>query len=117
MGYETLTKPGGLATFNNHHGYTEAILRGYRLGFLKDEGYRNVLQCETLDDVRLNLQETDYGNFLSDATQVTPSIIREKATEKMVNEFEYLRVESGKWRLLLVGLFVLLPPRDRLGVG
>lgn len=91
---QILTKPGGIMTFNNHDGFIEAIVRGYRLGFLTDVEYRSILQCESLDDVKLNLQPTDYGSFLQGVSELTPSIFREKATEKMVNEFKYLRMES-----------------------
>ena len=40
---------GGLATFNMLHGFTEAIVRGYRTGFLEDSDYRHLTQCETLE--------------------------------------------------------------------
>jgi hypothetical protein len=40
---------GGLATFNILHGYSEAILRGLRSGFLKDSDYHHLTQCETLE--------------------------------------------------------------------
>mmetsp|Transcript_13226 Transcript_13226/g.21498 ORF Transcript_13226/g.21498 Transcript_13226/m.21498 type:complete len:391 (+) Transcript_13226:170-1342(+) len=85
---------GGMATFNNTDGFVEALLRGYRLGFLTDIDYRSIWQCESLGDVKLNLQETDYGNFLADVPQVSPSVIREKAMEKLVLEFEYLRCNA-----------------------
>lgn len=68
--------PGDMSTFNMQHGYSEALVRGYKSGFLKDQDYHHLCQCETLDgicffelsilDVKLNLQETDYGNFLAD---------------------------------------------------
>ncbi|CAK9055891.1 V-type proton ATPase subunit d (V-ATPase subunit d) (DVA41) (V-ATPase 41 kDa accessory protein) (Vacuolar proton pump subunit d) [Durusdinium trenchii] len=88
------SKPGGLTTFNIKDGFVEALLRGYKLGFLKDVDYRSILQCDNLSDVKLNLQETDYGNFCAEVQQVSPSIIREKAMEKLVAEFEYLRSQA-----------------------
>lgn len=94
--YMTLSKPGGIATFNANDGFVEAIVRGYRHGFLNGDDYRAILRCENLADVKLNLQETDYGNFMADVAEVTPAILREKATEKLLNEFMYLRSESGK---------------------
>ena len=67
---------GDLNTFNMQHGYMEALVRGYRSGFLSESEYRHLAQCETMDgiphlqesyvDMKLNLQETDYGNFLNE---------------------------------------------------
>lgn len=95
---------GGITTFNIHHGYVEALVRGYRSGYLDDVDYHHLTQCETLEgkgslypfargkrpfacagrrvrfpllaysspcgmrmaDVKLNLQETDYDQFLQD---------------------------------------------------
>lgn len=60
------TAAGGLSTFNLQHGFIEALLRGYRSGFLDDMDYHHLTQCESVEDVKLNLQETDYDQFLSD---------------------------------------------------
>ena len=40
---------GGLATFNILHGFTEAIVRGFRSSFLNDTDYHHLTQCETLE--------------------------------------------------------------------
>ena len=40
---------GGMATFNMLHGFPEAIVRGYRSGFLGDSDYHHLTQCETLE--------------------------------------------------------------------
>jgi V-type H+-transporting ATPase subunit d len=66
----------GMGTFNMQHGYTESLVRGLRSGFLKDSDYHHLTQCETLDDMKMNLQETDYDAFLSDAPAVTPAILQ-----------------------------------------
>ena len=74
---------GGLATFNIQHGFIEGLIRGYRSGFLDDVDYHHLTQCESIEgkermnhllrpraddrlDVKLNLQETDYDQFLAD---------------------------------------------------
>ena len=62
-------QPGGMLMFNNHDALPEAIVRGFRLGFLDDVEMHHLTQCETLEDVKLNLQETDYGNFMQDESQ------------------------------------------------
>lgn len=33
------------------HGFVEAIVRGFRSGFLSDESYHHLSQCETLEVV------------------------------------------------------------------
>ena len=75
---------GDLNTFNMQHGYMEALVRGYRSGFLSESEYRHLAQCETIDgiplvqrsliDMKLNLQETDYGNFMNDEVGSVPAI-------------------------------------------
>ena len=49
----------------------------------------------------MNLQETDYDQFLSDVTTVTPSIVQQKATEKMVTEFQYMRAHRCRHSTLI----------------
>lgn len=80
-----------MATFNMSHGFVEALVRGYRSGFLKDSDYHHLTQCEALEDVKLNLQETDYDVFLNAETSITPATIEANALKKMVNEFFYFR--------------------------
>lgn len=81
------TDCGDMNTFNMQHGYSEALVRGYKSGFLTENEYRHISQCETLEgiyfsdlrimfiDVKLNLQETDYGNFLADEVGLINKIL------------------------------------------
>jgi V-type H+-transporting ATPase subunit d len=85
---------GGLSTFNMQHGFVEAVVRGFRSGFLTDDLYHHLSQCETLEDVKLNLQETDYGQMLANETLITPPIIENRALNKMVVEFFYLKAQA-----------------------
>jgi hypothetical protein len=55
---------GGLLTFNIEFGYLEAVLRGFRSGFLNELQYRQLCQCENLDDVKMTLGDTDYGSVI-----------------------------------------------------
>ena len=50
--------------FNIHEGALEAVVHGYKNGFIRPEEYNNICQCETLNDMKSQLQVTDYGNFL-----------------------------------------------------
>ncbi|PWN99589.1 ATPase, V0 complex, subunit D [Tilletiopsis washingtonensis] len=75
-----------------HSGYLEGIVRGYKNSLLSASAYASLAQCETLDDLRMQLAATDYGNFLADVpSPISTSTIAERATRKMVAEFEYLR--------------------------
>lgn len=54
--------------------------------------YVNLVQCESLEDLKLHLQSTDYGNFLAnEASPLTVSVIDDKLKEKMVVEFRHMR--------------------------
>lgn len=55
-----------LAIHSRSHGFTEAVARGLRSGFLGVEDYRRLGTCDTLEDMRSALEETDYGTFLQE---------------------------------------------------
>ncbi|PLB53242.1 putative vacuolar ATP synthase subunit D [Aspergillus steynii IBT 23096] len=80
--------------FNAHSGYVEGIVRGYRNTLLTNQHYNNLIQCETIDDVKLQLAPA-YGDFLA-ALPPNPSTsaLAGKMTEKLVAEFRYLLTQS-----------------------
>jgi len=83
--------------FNMDHGYAEGLCRGFKSGILKSADYHNLVQCETLEDLRVHLQSTDYGNFLAnEASPLTVAVISDRLTEKLVQEFQHLRNVSYK---------------------
>jgi V-type H+-transporting ATPase subunit d len=83
-----------LCLHNRDHGMTEALCRGFRTGFLSDTDYHHLTQCESLEDVKMNLAETDYDAFLANEASVSPAVILECATKKMVAEFQFLRAQA-----------------------
>lgn len=85
---------GGLSDFNILHGFTEALVRGMRSSFLKDSDYHHLTQCDTLDDIGLNLTESDYACALADIKSLTPSALQTVAIDKLVTEFKYLRSQT-----------------------
>jgi len=85
---------GGMTDFNILHGYTEAIVRGMRSSFLKESDYHHLTQCEILEDVKMNLTETDYGDAVADAPILTPTGLQSAAVSKLVIEFKYLRTQA-----------------------
>jgi len=81
--------------FNIDHGYLEGLVRGFRSGILRQADYLNLVQCDSLDDLKLHLQSTDYGNFLAnEAGPLTVSLIDEKMKEKLVIEFQHIRNQA-----------------------
>ncbi|KAL5022883.1 hypothetical protein ScPMuIL_002038 [Solemya velum] len=79
-------------TFNIDHGYLEGLVRGFKGGILKQADYLNLVQCETLEDLKLHLASTDYGNFLAnEPSPLSVSVIDDRLKEKLVIEFEHLR--------------------------
>ncbi|KAH7337179.1 ATPase, V0 complex, subunit D [Rhizoctonia solani] len=71
--------------FNVSGGFLEA-------GLLTQSHYANLTQCESLEDFRMQLAATDYGNFLAnEPLPISTSTIAEKATQVLVDQFNYLR--------------------------
>ncbi len=87
-------------------------MRGYKAGILTQSHYANLTQCETLEgafpiqtylthvdtaitDFRTQLSATDYGNFLAnEPLPISTSTITEKATQLLVDQFNYLRTNA-----------------------
>jgi len=88
-------KPGGLFTFNANDGYLEALLRGFRSGILTTTDYANLVQCDALEDMKLHLAQTDYGDFLAnEPSPIHTTTIAEHCTTKLVDEFFHLRLQA-----------------------
>eukprot|EP01084_Bolivina_argentea_P179808 310683_1 len=92
--------PGSLMSFNIHHGYLEAILRGFRSGFIPHTGngsYNQLMQCDTLEDFKLCFQENDFSDVLTSAdvqTKLTSQVVIDRVWMKFVEEFEYVRNQA-----------------------
>jgi len=96
---DALVQPGELWGFNCEHGYLEAIVRGFRSGFLTDIEYRQLGQCASLDDIKLCFNDTDYVGVLETvdkggARQLTVELIAEHCYAKFVDEFNFLRNQA-----------------------
>mmetsp|Transcript_11305 Transcript_11305/g.10819 ORF Transcript_11305/g.10819 Transcript_11305/m.10819 type:complete len:382 (-) Transcript_11305:241-1386(-) len=85
---------GGMATFNIHHGFVEALVRGMRNSFLSDADYHHLTQCETLEDMKLNMSESDYCDSVSDLHVLTPAMLQKVGVAKLVSEFKYLQTQA-----------------------
>ncbi|KOO28288.1 vacuolar ATPase subunit dva41 [Chrysochromulina tobinii] len=80
---------------NIDDGYLEGLLRGLRSGILSSTDYANLCQCESIDDMKMHLASTDYGNFLqNEPSPISTTTLAAKATEKLVEEFHFLKVQA-----------------------
>jgi V-type H+-transporting ATPase subunit d len=95
--YRSSLSPGSMVAFNVNDGFLEGILRGYMLGLLTRVDYGNLVQCDSLEDMKMHLQTTSFGDFLqNEPSPLHTTTIAEKATLEMVEEFEYLRVNASQ---------------------
>lgn len=82
--------------FNIDYGYVDALLRGYRDGLLKSSQYVNLIQCKSLEDVKLQLSVTDYNDVFSSHTgNVTIKCFHELLSESLFRKFHYLKSQSS----------------------
>jgi len=93
---KSIPTPGSSLTFNLNDGYLEALIRGMRSGILGRSDYDNLIQCDTLEDMKMYLSTTtDYGNFLqNEPSPLHTTTIAEKCTLKLVQEFAHLRAQA-----------------------
>ncbi|KAJ2779351.1 H(+)-transporting V0 sector ATPase subunit d [Coemansia javaensis] len=83
--------------FNVDAGYLEGVVRGYRDGLITAPQYLNLTQCETMDDLRLQLATTDYGAFLqNEPSPISTSTLVARCTDALVAEFQYLQQNAAE---------------------
>lgn len=87
---------GDFTIFNINDGYLEAILRGYRAAILRSPDYNNLMQCENLEDMKMHLSSTEYGDFLQNESVVTTAILNQRCLDKLVRNFTYLRAHAAE---------------------
>ncbi|XP_056149561.1 V-type proton ATPase subunit d 1-like [Lampris incognitus] len=82
----------GELSFNVDHGYLEGLVRGMKAEILTRSEYHNLAQCDTLEDMKLHLQSTDYSGLLSSSAEdLTVSLMDTKLRENLLAEFSCLR--------------------------
>lgn len=80
--------------FNVNGGYLEGIVRGYRNTLLTSTNYGNLTQCESIDDIKMQLGPA-YGDALSSLPpNPSTSALADKTTEKLVQDFRYLQGQA-----------------------
>lgn len=82
--------------FNLDCGYFEGLARGFKDSILTRAEYENLVQCENLEDVKINLQATDYSGYLnpSESCVITPNYIEQQLRDKLVLEFLHIRNQA-----------------------
>ncbi|KAJ2311838.1 H(+)-transporting V0 sector ATPase subunit d, partial [Coemansia sp. RSA 2702] len=59
--------------------------------------YLNLTQCETMDDLKLQLATTDYGHILqNEPSPMATSTLSARCTEALVAEFQYLQQNAAE---------------------
>jgi len=97
MAQRNVGSPGSAMTFNINNGYLEALVRGFRSGLLSRQDYDNLVQCDTLEDLKMYLASTDYGDFLAnEPSPLHTTTIAEKCTLKLVREFAHIRGQASE---------------------
>eukprot|EP00949_MAST-11_sp_MAST-11-sp1_P003356 g3356.t1 len=86
-----------MATFNVHDGFEESLVRGFRSGFVTHQQYAQLMDLKegnggSLEDIKLNLQETEYGRFLGDHSgKLEVGDLVDAMLDKLAEEFQYFR--------------------------
>lgn len=85
----------GMLGFNADDGYLEAIARGFRSSLLVASDYVNLTQCESLDDMRMHLNGTDYAPFIqNEPSPLQTSTLVARLTDRLVADFRHLRAHA-----------------------
>ena len=87
-----------MLSFNINDGFLEALLKGFKNDLLKKEDYIHLTQCDNLDDLKVHLQSSSgFASVLAnEASPIDVMTIEDRLREKLVSEFNYLRVNSVK---------------------
>lgn len=83
--------------WNMNYGFLEAYMRGLRSTFLTDADYSHLRDCRRIEDLRLNLQETDYADVFAEEKLpvLSAKAIKAACREKLAAEFTFMREQAG----------------------
>ena len=62
---------------------------------LENKDYNHLANCDTLEDIKLNLQETDYGQFLRDFQELDKATIARQAYDKLAKEWQFVHANAA----------------------
>ena len=87
-------------SFNVGDGYAEAIVRGYKQGFLTTAQYAQLCQCSGLDELCTQLMATDYHDVLQEGgaggkgargSACSPAQLASRLQTQLVQQFRYVQ--------------------------
>lgn len=82
--------------FNVENGYIEALARAYKNALLTGSQYSNLTQCDTLEDLKLQLSATDYAGVLADINgALSTGVLERRLQSQLVSQFQYLRAQAS----------------------
>jgi len=80
-----------MVSFNADDGYAESIIRSLRKGFLKEETYNQLKACSNLNEFKLVLEDTDYGQYIvNEPNPIEIVVLKKRCKEKLMNEIQHL---------------------------
>jgi len=81
-----------MMSMNVEDGYSEACIRALSKGFLREEHYQTLVACNSLDEFKLVLDETDYGKYLivNDGGKLDSIELKQRLYLKLRDEIEYI---------------------------
>jgi len=81
-----------MITQNIEDGYTESCVRGLSKSFLREEHYQQLVSCNSLEEFKLVLDETDYGKYIimNDGGRLDSIELKQRLYLKLRDEIEYL---------------------------
>ena len=77
---------------NTHDGYAESCIRALSKGFLRDEQYQQLVACNSLDEFKMQLDDTDYAKYLivNDGGKMDSIELKQRLYQKLRDEIEYI---------------------------
>lgn len=85
FGFEMITQ-------NIEDGYAEACVRALSKSFLREEHYQALVSCNSLEEFKLVLDETDYGKYIimNEGGRMDSIDLKQRLYHKLRDEIEYL---------------------------
>lgn len=81
--------------FNVDNGYSEALCRGLTSSLIRSAQYSNMTQCESLDDLKLQLGATEYAASLANVpSSLSTRDFQDGLFAKVVADFRYLQTTA-----------------------
>ena len=87
-----------MINFNIDDGFAEAALRALQKGFLREEHYNQLINCQNLQEFKLVLDDTDYGKYIisSEGGQIDSIELKKRMYSKLRDEIEYIMGQASE---------------------